>query len=115
LNRKAGRTKDRRFYSIGEVARLLELETHVIRFWEREFQRYIRPRRIGGRRFYSPEQVKLFQSIKHLLYEEGYTIAGAKKRLGQKDISPSLPSKNAEKLLHEIYQELQNLLDLLEG
>ncbi len=111
MKRVAGTTKDRRFYSIGEVARLLDLETHVLRFWEKEFSRYIRPRRLAGRRLYSPEQVETFGRIKQLLYEEGYTIAGAKKRLAQEKAAQKSPSKN---ILSEIKQDLLALLRLLE-
>jgi DNA-binding transcriptional MerR regulator len=96
----------RRYYSIGEVARLLGLEPHVLRFWEKEF-RQIRPLRISGRRLYRAEHVELFQKIKKLLYEEGYTISGAKKKLNQR-------TKEAD-LLREIKEELLSIYRLLEG
>ncbi len=99
------REKERRYYSIGEVAKLLRLEPHVLRFWEREFRRQIRPIRIGGRRLYSTEQVETFRKIKHLLYEEGYTIAGAKRRLFSQDQSLLL--------LRQIRRELLKIYELL--
>ena len=102
----AGNAKDRRYYSIGEVARLLDLEPHVLRFWEKEFSRQIRPRRVAGRRFYSPEQVEIFRRIKRLLHEEGYTIAGAKKKLSQETKRTSLLREIREELL-EICKRLE--------
>ncbi len=101
----AGEKGSRRYYSIGEVARLLELEPHVLRFWEREFRRQIKPLRVAKRRLYSPEQIETFREIKRLLYEEGYTIAGAKKRLSQK--------KDPWGLLREIQKELMEIYKLL--
>lgn len=101
-------TSAKRYYSIGEVARLLELEPHVLRFWEKEFRKLIRPLRIAGRRLYRPEQVDMFRRIKQLLYEEGYTISGAKKKLSEKKIDPY-------QLLREIRHELQEIYDFLEA
>ncbi len=98
--------KVRRYYSIGEVARLLDLEPHVLRFWEKEFRRLIKPLRVSGRRLYRAEQVEIFRRIKHLLYEEGYTISGAKKKLAEKG--------SEEKALREIREGLMEILSLLE-
>ena len=95
----------KRYYSIGEVARLLNLEPHVLRFWEKEF-RQIKPLRVSGRRLYRPEQVELFKRIKKLLYEEGYTISGAKKKLKER--------KGLEEVLKEVKAELEAIYQLLE-
>ncbi len=97
--------KNKKYYSIGEVARLLQVEPYVLRFWEKEFRRQIRPIRIGGRRLYSTEHIEIFRKIKRLLYEEGYTIAGAKKRLSYQDESSSL--------LRQIRAELLKIYELL--
>ncbi len=70
----------KKYYQIGEVSRLLGLETHVLRYWEKEFPQ-IRPRRVAGRRLYQHKDLELIRQIKALLYEEGLTIAGAKKKL----------------------------------
>jgi len=100
----------KRYYSIGEVARLLDLEPHVLRFWEKEFRRLIRPRRISGRRLYRKEQVEIFRKIKQLLYEEGYTISGAKKKLLEKKTEA-----DPYELLREVRQELQEIYSILEA
>lgn len=67
-------------FRIGQLAKQLQLERFVIRFWEKEFN-ISSTRSIGGQRFYTQEDVDLFCKIKTLLYDEGFTIAGAKKHL----------------------------------
>jgi DNA-binding transcriptional MerR regulator len=67
------------FRTITEVAEILELPAHVLRFWESKFK-YIKPmKRGGGRRYYRPEDISLLIGIKHLLYSDGLTIKGAQK------------------------------------
>ena len=81
--RSARRSKksESAFRTISEVADLLDVQQHVLRFWETKFSQ-IRPlKRGGGRRYYRPEDVALLQSIHHLLYTEGYTIKGVQKML----------------------------------
>ena len=69
-------------FRIGELATLLQIKRFVIRFWEKEFnlKSYRSP---GGQRFYTRKDVDTFQLIKKLLYQEGFTIAGAKKALNK--------------------------------
>ena len=72
------------FRTISEVATDLEVQQHVLRFWETKFSQ-VRPlKRGGGRRYYRPEDVALLRSIHHLLYTEGYTIKGVQKLLREK-------------------------------
>lgn len=72
----------KRQFRIGDLAKQLNVEKFVIRFWEKEFD-VSTTRSEGGQRFYSEEDLLMFQSIKTLLYDEGFTIAGAKKQLSQ--------------------------------
>ena len=73
----------KRKFRIGELANKLELERFVVRFWEKEFS--IKTKRSqGSQRFYDENDLKKFESIKRLLYEEGFTILGAKKKLKEK-------------------------------
>jgi len=73
----------KRKFRIGELAKKLELERFVVRFWEKEFS--IKTKRSqGSQRFYDENDLKKFELIKRLLYEEGFTIIGAKKRLKEK-------------------------------
>jgi DNA-binding transcriptional MerR regulator len=73
----------KRKFRIGELAKKLEVERFVVRFWEKEFG--IKTKRSqGSQRFYDENDLKKFEQIKRLLYEEGFTIAGAKKKLKDK-------------------------------
>lgn len=82
------------FRTIGEVAEELDVQQHVLRFWETKFS-YIRPlKRGGGRRYYRPEDVELLKSIHSLLYTEGYTIKGVQKLLREKGKSELIATAN---------------------
>lgn len=73
----------KRKFRIGELAKKLELERFVVRFWEKEFS--IKTKRSqGSQRFYDENDLKKFEHIKRLLYEEGFTIVGAKKKIKEK-------------------------------
>ena len=81
--RRAGKSSSA-FKTISEVADELNVQQHVLRFWETKFSQ-IRPlKRGGGRRYYRPEDLALLQRIHHLLYTEGYTIKGVQKMLREK-------------------------------
>lgn len=78
---RRSRKSEGAFRTISEVAKLLDVQQHVLRFWETKFSQ-IRPlKRGGGRRYYRPEDVELLTTIHHLLYTEGYTIKGVQKLL----------------------------------
>lgn len=67
--------------TISEASELLEVPQHVLRFWETKFSQIKPLKRNGGRRFYRPQDLEILQQIKHLLYNQGYTIKGAKKAI----------------------------------
>lgn len=71
-------------FRIGELSKSLEVERFVIRFWEKEFN-VTGNRSQGGQRFYEEKDLERFRSIKTLLYEQGFTIAGAKKQFKKND------------------------------
>lgn len=73
---------DKLYFKIGEVGKLAQVPTHVLRYWETEFKN-IRPKRANTQRLYRREDVELILRIKILLHEQGYTIAGARKLLEQ--------------------------------
>ncbi len=78
------------FFRIGEVAGLVGVEPHVLRYWEREF-RSIRPTKSAkGQRVYSRKDVENLLRVKELLYRDGFTIAGAKKKLQRGGVEPEL-------------------------
>ncbi len=70
------------YYKIREVCEIVGVEAHVLRFWESEFPALAPPKSRTGQRTYRPKDIELLLRIKKLLYEEGFTIAGARKRLG---------------------------------
>ena len=75
---------DKKYYSISEVSELCDIKSHTLRFWEKEFKDLKPITRKGNRRYYQAADIQLVKTIKSLLYEEGMTIAGAKKNLQSK-------------------------------
>ncbi|MGH9748314.1 MAG: MerR family transcriptional regulator [Candidatus Polarisedimenticolia bacterium] len=73
------------FYKIGEVCQLTDTQPYVLRFWESEFPQLAPKKSRSGQRLYRRRDIDLVLEIKKLLYEEGFTIAGARKRLGMDD------------------------------
>lgn len=69
--------------TISEASELLDVPQHVLRFWETKFSQIKPLKRNGGRRFYRPQDLDVLQQIKHLLYNQGYTIKGAKKAVDE--------------------------------
>lgn len=97
---------EKMFYKIGEVSHILKVKSFVIRYWESEFKQ-LRPSKNGtGQRVFRKKDILLLQRIKELLYEELYTIPGAKKRL-QKDQRETKKAKTIEGKSTKIRQKLQ--------
>ena len=74
------------FRTISEVAEQLDIPSHVLRFWETKFSTLRPLKRSGGRRYYRPDDVALLERIRDLLYKEGFTIKGAQKHLGNRQL-----------------------------
>lgn len=77
MTQRSLKKASRAFRTIGEVAELLNVEQHVLRFWETKFSQIKPLKRGGGRRYYRPEDVAVVERVHSLLYKEGYTIKGA--------------------------------------
>ncbi|SEP03765.1 MerR family transcriptional regulator [Nitrosovibrio sp. Nv6] len=73
----------KRYFTIGEVSELCGVKPHVLRYWEQEFTQLRPVKRRGNRRYYQRHEVLLVRRIRELLYEQGFTIHGARSRLGQ--------------------------------
>lgn len=71
----------KRYFSIGEVGELCNVKPHVLRYWEQEFEQLSPMKRRGNRRYYQHEEVLMIRQIRSLLYEQGYTISGARLQL----------------------------------
>jgi DNA-binding transcriptional MerR regulator len=115
---------DRLYYRIGEVSRITGLKPHVLRYWESEFK-VIKPHKGGSlQRLYRRKDLDLILKIKKLLYEEGFTIAGAKKkirdleRLENKQMKLRLVEKRSDGKEHDmlisIREELKGIRKMLE-
>ena len=83
----------KRYFTIGEVSDLCGVKPHVLRYWEQEFTQLKPVKRRGNRRYYQHHEVLLIRRIRELLYEEGFTISGARNRL---DNSNSQPEEKGE-------------------
>jgi DNA-binding transcriptional MerR regulator len=86
---KKNSVNNKLYYSISEVANITDTKAYVLRFWEKEFPT-LRPRKNrGGNRIYQQREIDLINRIRTLLYEEGYTIEGARQRLKNQKVSES--------------------------
>ncbi len=119
----------KRYFTIGEVSELCGVKPHVLRYWEQEFTQLKPVKRRGNRRYYQHHEVLLIRRIRELLYEEGFTISGARNRLdhgaGEDDKSelvarparaaaPSAASGSVPVAdLSALKRELKDLLDAL--
>jgi DNA-binding transcriptional MerR regulator len=115
------------YFRIGEVCRLLKLEPYVLRFWESEFPSLSPAKGANGRRMYRRKDVEMVVTIKDLLYERGFTIAGARKVLSSRNddsaalfppvaSSPKTQSQTARpapEKLDQVKLELRNILTIL--
>ena len=78
----------KRYFTIGEVSELCAVKPHVLRYWEQEFTQLKPVKRRGNRRYYQHHEVLLIRRIRELLYEQGFTINGARHRLETDDVEP---------------------------
>ena len=113
----------KRYFAIGEVSELCAVKPHVLRYWEQEFPQLKPVKRRGNRRYYQHEDVQMVRRIRSLLYEQGFTIGGARQRLRELrneaaansiETPPTqtvAPAERKRKALHDIRLELEGLLD----
>lgn len=110
---------DKTYYKIGEVAKLADLKSSVLRFWETEFPFLCPEKSSSGQRLYTKQDIELIQQIKRLLYQEKYTIEGVRKRFSARRSrcpEPQLAGQEQQELrslLQQVRQELKNLRELL--
>ena len=105
---------DDRLYKIGEVCKLADVQPYVLRYWETEFPQLAPNKSGGGQRLYTRREIDVILRIKQLLYTEGFTIAGAKKKLETDDVAPvSAIPKDLTRALLEVKKELRGILELL--
>lgn len=116
------RTRQKLFYKIGEVCKICEIEPHVLRYWETVFSRLKPVKNRAGQRIYRRSDLELIEEIKKLLYEQGFTIAGANAKLlaegygGREDMilfSQAL-SAGQRRAIQEVKRELAELERILD-
>lgn len=101
----------KRYFTIGEVSDLCAVKPHVLRYWEQEFPQLKPVKRRGNRRYYQRQDVLVIRQIRSLLYEEGFTIGGARQRLtgaeAKSDVSQS------QQIIKQVRIELEEVLKVL--
>jgi DNA-binding transcriptional MerR regulator len=113
----------KRYFTIGEVSELCGVKPHVLRYWEQEFTQLRPVKRRGNRRYYQHHEVLLIRRIRELLYEQGFTISGARNRLDDSLSGASARSSSAAASprtrdaqganLAALKQEIKNVIELL--
>ncbi len=101
----------KRYFTIGEVSDLCAVKPHVLRYWEQEFPQLKPVKRRGNRRYYQRQDVLIFRQIRALLYDDGFTIGGARQRLmgdqAKTDVSQS------QQIIKQLRVELEQVLKIL--
>lgn len=103
----------KRYFTIGEVAELCQVKAHVLRYWEQEFPQLSPVKRRGNRRYYQRADVLLIRQIRSLLYEQGFTIGGAKQKLDSSETREE--DTQYKQLIRQMINELEDVLDSLSG
>ena len=102
---------EKRYFTIGEVSELCGVKPHVLRYWEQEFTELNPVKRRGNRRYYQRHEVLMIRQIRALLYEQGYTIGGARAHLMSDNVKGD--STRTKLLIHQMLVELEEILELL--
>jgi DNA-binding transcriptional MerR regulator len=102
----------KRYFTIGEVSELCQVKPHVLRYWEQEFPQLKPVKRRGNRRYYQRQDVIMIRQIRSLLYEQGYTIGGARLQLSDNGKGEGRYDPAA---LRELRRELEEIKSILES
>ena len=101
----------KRYFTIGEVSELCYVKPHVLRYWEQEFPQLKPVKRRGNRRYYQRQDVLLIRQIRSLLYDEGFTINGARQRMDGEEAGDD--SSQYKQMLKQMISELEEVLAVL--
>ncbi|MCH8248968.1 MAG: MerR family transcriptional regulator [Proteobacteria bacterium] len=101
----------KRYFTIGEVSELCAVKPHVLRYWEQEFPQLKPVKRRGNRRYYQRQDVLIIRQIRSLLYDEGFTIGGARQRLTGEDARSDVTQ--SQQIIKQIRSELEQVLKIL--
>jgi DNA-binding transcriptional MerR regulator len=103
----------KRYFTIGEVSELCAVKPHVLRYWEQEFPQLKPVKRRGNRRYYQRQDVMTIRQIRSLLYDQGFTIGGARLQMSNDSVPDS--SSQFNQLVTQMISELEQLLVLLKA
>jgi DNA-binding transcriptional MerR regulator len=103
----------KRYFTIGEVSELCGVKPHVLRYWEQEFTQLKPVKRRGNRRYYQHHEVLLIRRIRELLYDQGFTISGARNRLDEMAAEPAKAARSTRMNLGFVRREIRNVIELL--
>ena len=103
----------KRYFTIGEVSGLCAVKPHVLRYWEQEFPQLKPVKRRGNRRYYQRQDVLMIRQIRSLLYDQGFTIGGARKQLSGEDQKQD--STQFKQLISQMIAELEDVLVVLKA
>ena len=103
----------KRYFTIGEVSKLCAVKPHVLRYWEQEFIQLKPVKRRGNRRYYQRHDVMMIRQIRTLLYEQGFTIGGAKQQLTGD--STNADNIQSQQIIKQLRAELEELLEILKS
>jgi DNA-binding transcriptional MerR regulator len=101
----------KRYFTIGEVSDLCAVKPHVLRYWEQEFPQLKPVKRRGNRRYYQRQDVLVIRQIRSLLYDQGFTIGGARNRLDGEEAREDLTQ--TQQIVRQMRTELEELLKTL--
>jgi DNA-binding transcriptional MerR regulator len=101
----------KRYFTIGEVSDLCAVKPHVLRYWEQEFPQLKPVKRRGNRRYYQRQDVLIIRQIRSLLYDEGFTIGGARQRLTGDDAKSDVTQ--SQQIIKQLRLELEQVLKIL--
>ena len=103
----------KRYFTIGEVSELCAVKPHVLRYWEQEFPQLKPVKRRGNRRYYQRQEVILIRQTRSLLYEDGFTIGGARQKLSGDEVNAD--SSVSQQIVKQLRLELEEVLALLKN
>lgn len=101
----------KRYFTIGEVSELCAVKPHVLRYWEQEFPQLKPVKRRGNRRYYQRQDVIIIRQIRSLLYDDGFTIGGARQKLTGNEAKTDL--SQSQQIIKQMRKELDEILKLL--
>ena len=101
----------KRYFTIGEVGELCAVKPHVLRYWEQEFPQLKPVKRRGNRRYYQRQDVIVIRQIRSLLYEEGFTIGGARQKLTGEEARSD--TSQSQQIVRQLRTELEEVLKIL--